>query len=83
MYLVLIFSVAVLIVSLPRTLDRLSNLGLVSACFITLAGLLAMIAAGRNPVPGRVISATIQSNFFTAFLAITNPVSSSMSYVRA
>ncbi|KAL4267626.1 amino acid/polyamine transporter 2 family protein [Pleurotus pulmonarius] len=74
MYLVLIFSVAVLIVALPRTLDRLSNLGLVSACFITLAGLLAMIAAGRNPVPGRVISATIQSNFFTAFLAITNPV---------
>lgn len=66
---------ACFLVALPRTLDRLSWLGLLSACFITLSGLLAMIAAGRNPTPGRVVSAIVPTNFYEAFLAITNPVS--------
>lgn len=61
--------------ALPRTLDRLSWLGLISVCLIALSGLLAMIAAGRNPTPGRVVSATVPTNFYEAFLAITNPVS--------
>jgi len=74
MWLALIFAVATLAVALPRTLDRLSWLGLLSVSLITLAGILAMIGAGINPVPNRTISATVPTSFFQAFVAITNPV---------
>lgn len=74
MYFLLIFAVATLILSLPRTLDRLSWLGLLSVALITTAGILAMVAAGVNPVPNRTLSVTITTNFYQAFLAITNPV---------
>jgi hypothetical protein len=66
--------VATLALALPRTLDRLSWLGLASSLAITLSGILAMIGAGLNPTPGRTISATLPTNFFDAFVAITNPV---------
>ncbi|KAF8964666.1 transmembrane amino acid transporter [Flammula alnicola] len=69
-----IFSAATLLLSLPRTLDRLSWLGLISALLITLSGILAMIGAGVNPTPGRTLNATLSTNFYQAFLAITNPV---------
>ncbi|KJA27230.1 hypothetical protein HYPSUDRAFT_131790 [Hypholoma sublateritium FD-334 SS-4] len=69
-----IFSAATLVVALPRTLGRLSWLGLLSAMTITLSGIVAMIGAGVNPTPGRVLNATIPANFYQAFLAITNPV---------
>ncbi|KAJ3551374.1 hypothetical protein NM688_g4742 [Phlebia brevispora] len=72
--LLLIFSGATFIVSLPRTLGRLSWLGFFSVALIALSGLLAMIGAGRNPVLGRVVKATVQTNFSQAFLAITGPV---------
>ena len=75
MYLLIIFSVATLLVALPRTLDRFSWLGLLSVCVITVAGIVGMIGAGMNPVPGRTISATGQASFYQAFLAVTNPVS--------
>ena len=74
-YLLLIFSIATFVVALPRTLGRLSWLGLFSVGLITLCGLLAMIGAGRNAVPGRVIQATVSTSFSNAFLAITGPVS--------
>ncbi|KAJ7655085.1 transmembrane amino acid transporter protein-domain-containing protein [Mycena polygramma] len=73
-YLLLIFSVATLLVALPRTLDRVGWLGLFSVCLIGIAGVVAMIGAGLNPVPGRTINATIPTTFYQAFLAITNPV---------
>jgi len=73
-YLLLIFSVATLLVALPRTLDRVGWLGLFSVCLIALAGVVAMIGAGVNPVPGRILDATIPTTFYQAFLAITNPV---------
>ncbi|KAJ7048016.1 transmembrane amino acid transporter protein-domain-containing protein, partial [Mycena amicta] len=73
-YLLLIFAIATLAVALPRTLDRVGWLGLFSASLITISGIVAMIGAGRNPVPGRQISVTKQTNFYQAFLAITNPV---------
>ncbi|KAJ7900062.1 transmembrane amino acid transporter protein-domain-containing protein [Mycena olivaceomarginata] len=73
-YLLLIFSVATLIVALPRTLDRVGWLGLFSVCLITISGVVAMIGAGVNPVPGRVLNATVPTSFYQAFLAITNPV---------
>jgi hypothetical protein len=66
--------VATLIVALPRTLDRVGWLGLFSVCLITISGVVAMIGAGVNPVPGRVLSATVPTSFYQAFLAITNPV---------
>ncbi|KAK7064450.1 putative acyltransferase CST26 [Favolaschia claudopus] len=74
MYLLLIFSAATLLVALPRTLDRVGWLGLFSVCLITISGVVAMIGAGINPVPGRVLNATVSTSFYQAFLAITNPV---------
>jgi hypothetical protein len=86
----LIFAVASLIIALPRTLDRLSWLGLVSVAMIFVAGIVAMagelvriiylsqthghLGAGVNPVPGRKVQAVTSTNFYEAFLAITNPV---------
>ncbi|KAJ7130091.1 transmembrane amino acid transporter protein-domain-containing protein [Mycena crocata] len=73
-YLLLIFALATLLVALPRTLDRVGWLGLFSVCLITIAGVVAMIGAGVNPVVGRTIRATVPTSFYQAFLAITNPV---------
>lgn len=73
-YLLLIFSAAIFLLSLPRTLARLSWLGVVSVAFIIVCGLVGMIGAGANPVPGRIVVATVPTNFYEAFLAITNPV---------
>ncbi|CAL1705083.1 unnamed protein product [Somion occarium] len=70
----LIFSIATLLLALPRTLGRLSWLGVFSVASITLCGILAMVGAGTNPVPDRVLNATVPNNFPNAFLAITNPV---------
>jgi hypothetical protein len=74
MYLVIITGAVAFLISLPRTLDRLAWMGLLSAAVITLAGFIAMIGAGANPVPGRSLTVTASSNFFDAFLAVTNPV---------
>ena len=61
--------------SLPRTLSNLTWLGLGSALSILIAGLVGMIGAGANPVPDRILQATVPQTFNQAFLAITNPVS--------
>ena len=71
-----IFSAVVFLLSLPRTLAGMNWLGLISAVFIGLCGFLAMVGAGANPVPGRVLAATVSTSFYQAFLAITGPVSS-------
>lgn len=71
---VVIVSAATFVFALPRTLHGMNVFAFVSCASITLAGILAMIGAGRNPVPGRVINATVNSNFFEAFLAVTSPV---------
>ncbi|TBU55100.1 amino acid transporter [Dichomitus squalens] len=72
--LLVIFSLATFLVSLPRTLAQLSWVGLLSAAFIGICGLSGMIGAGANSVPGRVVVATVPNNFYEAFLAITGPV---------
>jgi hypothetical protein len=74
MYLVIISGAVCFLISLPRTLDRLAWMGLLSAAVITLAGFVAMIGAGANPVPGRSLTVAASSNFYDAFLAVTNPV---------
>ncbi|EIM82819.1 uncharacterized protein STEHIDRAFT_102221 [Stereum hirsutum FP-91666 SS1] len=71
---VVIISAATFIFALPRTLHGLNFFAFASCASITLAGVLAMIGAGRNPTPGRVIDVTVKSSFFEAFLAITGPV---------
>ncbi|OCH96560.1 amino acid transporter [Obba rivulosa] len=73
-FLLLIFSAVTFVISLPRTLGRLSWLGLFSALFITLCGILAMVGSRIDAVPGRIINATASASFFDAFLAITGPV---------
>ncbi|KAH7915339.1 transmembrane amino acid transporter protein-domain-containing protein [Hygrophoropsis aurantiaca] len=74
MLLVGIFSLVTVVIALPRTLDRMSWMGLVSAVTIAISGVVAMIGAGLNPAPGRIIEATAPASFYEAFLAITNPV---------
>ncbi|KAJ8596533.1 amino acid transporter [Rhizopogon salebrosus TDB-379] len=74
MYLVIISGAVCFLISLPRTLDRLAWMGLLSAAVITLAGFVAMIGAGANPVPGRSLTVAASSNFYDAFLAVTNPM---------
>jgi hypothetical protein len=69
-------------VALPRTLDRLSWLGFFSVVCITLSGILAMIGAGLNPTPCRIISAAVPTTFYNAFFAITNPVRAYLRYKR-
>ncbi|KAJ8084233.1 hypothetical protein PM082_003000 [Marasmius tenuissimus] len=73
-YLVLIFSVATFLVAIPRTLGNIQWLGLLSVTLIFTAAVVAMIGAGLNPVPERELHATKPTNFYQAFLAITNPV---------
>ncbi|KAH7882791.1 transmembrane amino acid transporter protein-domain-containing protein [Phlebopus sp. FC_14] len=73
-YWVIICGVVTLTISLPRTLNRLTWLAFVSGFTITLSGVVAMIGAAMNPVSGRILDVTIQTNFYEAFLAVTNPV---------
>lgn len=39
-----------------------------------------MIGAGLNPVPDRVVNAIVPTDFYQAFLAITNPVRISLRF---
>ncbi|KAI0702490.1 amino acid transporter [Cytidiella melzeri] len=73
-FLLLIFSFATLLVTLPRTLGQVGWLGFLSVFLIAMCGLVAMIGAGVNPLPGRVVQATVPGSFFEAFLAVTGPV---------
>lgn len=73
-YLVLVFAVASFFIAVPRTLGGTRWLAIISCLSITIAGVLGMIGAGLHPVAGRVVQATVSSDFYTAFLSITNPV---------
>jgi hypothetical protein len=74
MFLALAFAAATFLISLPRTLDRLSGLAVLSSSLITLSGTVAMIGAGISPKPNRMVSATHHPTFYESFVAITNPV---------
>lgn len=69
-----IFAIATLLLSWPRTMDKLGWLSIPSVLSILIAGIVGMIGAGVAPVEGRVISLAESSNFYTAFFSITNPV---------
>ena len=69
-----IFTIPTFLCSLPRTLDRLSWLSIPSVISILIAGIVGMVGAGLNPLPGRVINIVVPTSFVTAFISITNPV---------
>ena len=69
-----IFTIPTFIFSLPRTLDKLSWLSIPSVISIMVAGVVGMVAAGINPLEGRVTSNFVTTDFVTAFISVTNPV---------
>ena len=69
-----LFAVGTLICSLPRTLDKLSWLSVPSVLSIMIAGVVGMVGAGLHPVPDRTVSVAVSTDFYTAFVSITNPV---------
>ncbi|KAF6814629.1 transmembrane amino acid transporter [Colletotrichum plurivorum] len=69
-----IFAVPTLVFSFPRTMDQLSWLCIPSVISILVAGIVGMIGAGLHPAAHRQISVAVPSDFYTAFIAITNPV---------
>lgn len=75
-YLLLIFAFATLLVALPRTLNQLGWLGILSVILIGICGVVAMIGAGTHPFSGRIVKAALPGNFSQAFLAVTSPVRS-------
>nr|OQO27655.1 hypothetical protein B0A51_04423 [Rachicladosporium sp. CCFEE 5018] len=69
-----IFAIPTLLLSLPRTLDGLSWLSVVSVASIIVAGIVGMVAAGIEPTPDRQVDIVVTTSFFSAFISITNPV---------
>lgn len=69
-----IWAIATLIVAIPRTFDGLHWVSFSSCVSIFIACLVGMIGAGIVPIPDRLVQATVQTDFVTAFSAITNPV---------
>ncbi|KAK1623574.1 transmembrane amino acid transporter [Colletotrichum phormii] len=69
-----IFAVPTLLFSFPRTMDQLSWLCIPSVLSILVAGIVGMVGAGVHPAPGRQVDVAVSSDFYTAFIAITNPV---------
>lgn len=69
-----VFAIPILLCALPRTLNFGLNWFSAVACVsVVVACVFGMAAAGAEPTVGRVIQATVPSNFHTAFLSITNP----------
>ncbi|KAI5204936.1 hypothetical protein AUEXF2481DRAFT_216143 [Aureobasidium subglaciale EXF-2481] len=63
------------LVAIPRTFGAgLQGFSVVACISVLVATLVAMIGSGVEPTPGRVVVATAPNTFYTAFLAITNPV---------
>lgn len=72
-----IFTIPVLLFSVPRTLDRLSWLSILAVLSILVAGVVGMVGAGLHPVAGGEsgpIYIAKSSGFVDAFISITNPV---------
>ena len=69
-----IFAIPITLMSFSRTLDHISWLCIPACISILVAGVVGMAAAGAYPAPDRHISATVPTNFYDAFVSITNPV---------
>ncbi|KAK4984784.1 hypothetical protein LTR50_006406 [Elasticomyces elasticus] len=69
-----IFAIPTLICSFPRTLDNLGWISIPSVLSIMIAGIVGMVGAGIHPVPDRQINIAVPTDFYSAFISITNPV---------
>ena len=69
-----IFAIPTLLCSLPRTFHGLGWISIGSVLSITIAGIVGMAAAGIDPDPERSVEVAVKSDFYTAFVSITNPV---------
>ena len=69
-----IFAIPTLLLSFPRRLENLSWLCIPSCACILIAGIVGMAAAGAYPATDRHVGATEPTNFYNAFVAVTNPV---------
>jgi hypothetical protein len=69
-----LIAIATVVCSLPRTLDNIKSLGIASAATFTVASIVAMVGAGLYPTPDRIVVGTKETDFYSAFFAITNPV---------
>lgn len=69
-----IFAMPTLLCSLPRTFHGLSWVSIASVLSIFIAGIVGMGAAGISPDPNRTVEIAVASDFYTAFVSITNPV---------
>jgi amino acid permease len=69
-----IFAIPTLLLSFPRTFDKLAWLSIPACLAILIAGLIGMVGAGVHPVPDRQILSTAPTDFYNAFVSITSPV---------
>jgi hypothetical protein len=69
-----IFAIAMLLLSFPRQLEKLSWMCIPSCACILIAGIVGMAAAGAYPAADRHVSATTPTSFYNAFVAVPNPV---------
>lgn len=70
-----IFAIPTLFLSVPRTFHGLSWISIGSVLSITIAGIVGMIGAGVSTDPERSpVQVAVKSDFYTAFISITNPV---------
>lgn len=69
-----IFAVPTFLFAMPRTLDNMSWLSVLGVMSILVAGIVGMVGAGLFPVDGREISVAVTTDFYSAFISITNPV---------
>ena len=68
-----IFAIPTLILALPRTLNQLGWLSVLSVISILVAGIVGMLGAGIN-FPLANFDVAISTDFTTAFISVTNPV---------
>ena len=70
-----IWTAATFLIALPRTFSSgLEWFSLAACVSILISTLVAMVGSGIEPTPERIVLATVPNTFYTAFLAITNPV---------
>ena len=70
-----IFAVPTVLCALPRTFGSgLSYLSVLACLSVLVACIVCMVGASVSPTPDRIVVAARPQTFYTAFLAITNPV---------
>ncbi|OAA36855.1 neutral amino acid permease [Metarhizium rileyi] len=69
-----LFAIPTLLGSLPRTFHGLSWISIGSVLSIFIAGIVGMAASSVSPDPNRSVDMVVASDFYTAFISITNPV---------